>query len=182
MSQLVNRAAYQKEPIALGRNGKAEAYLVSAEDFRRIRRDPKEELLSPESKAFFAYLAGKYHLSLIVLFGSRAKGNFVRPESDIDLAIQPEKEVDSDTEQKIYGELASHFHWDAIDLINLGRQSNVVLRYNIFNEGKILFQKYPELFNEMRLAAWFEYQDFQPYLAMQKDLILKRLETLNAES
>ena len=80
-------------------------------------------------------LAGEHGIHKIVLFGSRARGDF-RRESDIDLAVS--------------GGNAERFHLDAeemtstllkYDVVNLDYPLRPELLKSIEREGKVLFEK-----------------------------------------
>ena len=80
-------------------------------------------------------LEKKYELETVILFGSRARGDF-REKSDIDLAVLGEKtgqfrialEEETDTLLKY-------------DVINLNQDLEKNLRDNIEREGKLVYEK-----------------------------------------
>jgi len=81
------------------------------------------------------HLAGEHGIHKIVIFGSRARGDF-RRESDIDLAVS--------------GGNAERFHLDAeemtstllkYDVVNLDYPLRPELLKSIEREGKVLFEK-----------------------------------------
>ena len=80
-------------------------------------------------------LAQKYHIEKVILFGSRARGDYKRV-SDIDLAVQ--------------GGDILHFALDVeeetstplkYDVVNLDKNVQTELREIIEREGKILYEK-----------------------------------------
>jgi len=193
LSDLVNQVKYQGKSFSIGRRGNAEAVLSpvaigqgeakQALDFHehirnvRAEKNMNDDLLSAPFKKEFKKLAKKYSLSLIILFGSQAEG---RPKwhSDVDIAVVPSKNLTPKRENDLYGDLADLLGRDDIDLINLGRVYDVLLRYEIFTKGKILFQSDKEEFGRRRTRAWFEYQDFKPYLDRSDELIERKLDKL----
>ena len=80
-------------------------------------------------------LAEKYDVNKVILFGSRARGDFKRT-SDIDLAVQggdfDRFALDLDEET-----------WTLLeyDVINLDRAMQPELRASIQREGKIIYEK-----------------------------------------
>lgn len=197
LSELINQVKYQNKQIAIGRHGRVEAYLVppslietkkpveSPEAFHEVIRQERAKknetvyLLSPDCKNFFKRMAKKYNLSLMVLFGSHAKGK-VQPDSDVDIAVIPQKNLTSQKEQDLYVDLVQFLGRDDIDVVNLGRVSDVLIWYEIFMHGKVLFEINPELFSRMAERAWFDYQDFKPYFEMEERLLDKKIANLLA--
>lgn len=80
-------------------------------------------------------LARKYNIDKVILFGSRARGDFTRT-SDIDLAVK--------------GEDFEHFALDVneetstlleYDIVDLNREIQQELLNSIREEGKVLYEK-----------------------------------------
>ena len=80
-------------------------------------------------------LAEKYHIQKVILFGSRARGDFKRT-SDIDLAVEG-GEVESFA-LDIDEETTTLLEYDIVDL---ARKIQPELRESIEREGKILYEK-----------------------------------------
>lgn len=80
-------------------------------------------------------LAHQYNIDKVILFGSRARGDFKRT-SDIDLAVTggdfERFALDVDEETQILLEF---------DIVNLDSEMQDELRESIFREGKILYEK-----------------------------------------
>lgn len=80
-------------------------------------------------------IARKYHVQKVVLFGSRARGNF-KEKSDIDLAVQGGDfirfmlDVNEETSTLL-----------KFDIINLDEEIQGELREAIKKEGKIVYEK-----------------------------------------
>ena len=96
------------------------------EEAMSIRREVLEEIIN---------LAKKYDIDKVILFGSRARGDYKRT-SDIDLAVEG-------------GDVAS-FSLDVeeetttllkFDIVDLGRAIQEELRESIEKEGKIIYEK-----------------------------------------
>ncbi len=96
-------------------------------------------------------LADKYQLDLILIFGSRAKGNF-HPESDIDIAVY-RKDILSETEKiQLTYELCNVFHIDNIDLVDL-RTAPPLLVHEVLKDYEVLFQRDKMLLYQLELAT-----------------------------
>ena len=80
-------------------------------------------------------LAEKYHIQKVILFGSRARGDFKRT-SDIDLAVEGGEvecfalDIDEETTTLL-----------EYDIVDLARKIQPELRESIEREGKILYEK-----------------------------------------
>lgn len=80
-------------------------------------------------------LAQKYNLTKVILFGSRARGDFKRT-SDIDLAViggnvaRFSLDVDEETSTLL-----------KFDIVDLSRNIQDELRESILTEGKVLYEK-----------------------------------------
>lgn len=202
LGDLVNLVRYSGKEFSIGRHGKAEARLVPVEavggpaleegesdpgkpDFHehvQSQRTIRNKSVKYDSRALkyeYAKLAKKYDLKLMVLFGSHAKGN-IRPDSDVDIAIYPVKELTPKQEQAIYNDLINLFSRDDVDVVNLKRTRDVLIRYEIFTIGKPLYEAEPNLFSKVRMRSWFEYHDFKHYFDRMDQVILNRLEAITS--
>lgn len=195
LSDLVNQVKYQGKSFSLGRHGEIEAMLVPVQKAtqtesksklkplhervaeRRVHQNAGVDYASPLFVQLFKNLAEKYKLRLVVLFGSQARGR-VKPDSDIDLAVSAYGGLSPQDEMALYQELIPFYDRDDIDIINLDRVHNITLRYNVFSDGKILFEKEVNSFKKMLIRAYFEYQDFKKYLERGDSLRQKRIDRL----
>src|SRR3990167_3629224 len=82
-------------------------------------------------------LAGKYHLSLVLLFGSRATGK-IHARSDFDIAYLSKKPLDLMDEARLLCDLMPIFRSDKIDLVNLKKAPPLLMKH-IFYSHQILF-------------------------------------------
>ncbi|MFH0838180.1 MAG: nucleotidyltransferase domain-containing protein [Patescibacteria group bacterium] len=202
LSDLINQVKYQGKSFSFGRRGKAEAMLVpvrpqikpEAQPQAKFQTRPKplHEIVAERkteqnasidygSRLFvhlFESLARKYDLGLVILFGSHGRKK-TKPDSDIDLAVKGgTKPLSRQMEQELFNELVPLFERDDIDLVNLDFTHDVVLRYNIFSEGKILFEKEEGLFRRLLVHAYFEYHDFERYFKRNEELLTKKINRL----
>ncbi|MCD8224307.1 MAG: nucleotidyltransferase domain-containing protein [Clostridiales bacterium] len=91
--------------------------------------------IKPEVIDQIRFLAKKYDVKRVILFGSRARGDFY-PKSDIDLAaeggdiVRFSLDVDEDTSTLL-----------EYDIIDLGKNIQSSLRETIQKEGILLYEK-----------------------------------------
>lgn len=99
----------------------------------------------------------KYNISLVVIFGSHAKGranNF----SDIDIGIRFAKSIDMSLYSLIMEELIEIFKNDNIDVVVLN-YADPLLCFEIINNYKVLYEAHPEAYIEFYLYAVKSYDD-----------------------
>jgi len=104
-------------------------------------------------------LVDKYQLDLILMFGSRAIGN-VHPESDVDIAVYG-RQIFSETEKvQLTYELCNIFRTNDIDLVDL-RTAPPLLKYEVFKNYKVFFQRDPMLLYRLELANIHEMKELE---------------------
>jgi predicted nucleotidyltransferase len=98
-------------------------------------------------------IAVKYHIDLVVLFGSFAKGRAIK-ESDVDIAVFRKGQQVSYIDQiSLSGEFNQLFKNNNID-ISVISSNNPVLMFNILRNGKVLYQEDSNLFDGLKLYSW----------------------------
>lgn len=99
----------------------------------------------------------EFNISLIYIFGSFAKGTN-RENSDIDIAVLLNEEIDAYTKLNIFGALVDIFKKGNIDLVILNNV-NEVLKFQVIKYGKIIYSKslYTKVMFELRTMS--EYMD-----------------------
>jgi predicted nucleotidyltransferase len=108
-----------------------------------------------------------------VRFGSTARGT-EHAESDVDLAVRAKHgalgfpELIDLTEQ-----LAPLFGGRKVDLVDLRRADPLLLR-QIFKVASPLYQE-ARAFEEARLYAFHRYQDYKPYLELERRAVRRAL-------
>jgi len=102
----------------------------------------------------------KWGIELLIIFGSRVTG-FATPSSDIDLAVQLRRDSEASKLDLIY-ELDAIFYPEPIDLVILTPNTAPLLRYEIFFNGRVLFEEPEGLFEPGKLKAWKLYLDTAP--------------------
>lgn len=78
---------------------------------------PKQLSITPERFQHIAEIAKKYGLKLVVLFGSHVTGK-LHTESDVDIAVLPERPLSFQNEMRLRADLVAVF--DRVDVTNLG--------------------------------------------------------------
>lgn len=109
-----------------------------------------------------------------MVFGSTANGN-QRPDSDIDVAVYPNKKLQSLQCQELTDEIACATG-RTVDLIDLTDVDGALLR-QILRTGKVVFSKQPGITGMLseRLLGWQE--DFEPQLNALLESRLQRFIT-----
>ena len=96
-------------------------------------------------------------LSLFVVFGSYANLK-THKKSDIDIAVLPENYNSEVDKLKLIYELERIFDLP-VDLVVVTNHIDSLLEFEIFSNGKSLYEERDGLFEERRLKAWKKYLD-----------------------
>jgi predicted nucleotidyltransferase len=102
-------------------------------------------------------------LDFIVLFGSRAHGTFL-PISDIDLGVKVS--VAETGYGRLQLELAGLFAFDALPRIDivLVDAASLTLKYRVVRDGRLLYQRTPEVWPTFVEEVLTRYPDWKIYL------------------
>ena len=120
--------------------------------------------------------AERYGVRLLLQFGSTVSGP-VHDRSDLDLAIQfTSLDVPFERVLEIQAALADLFPGQAIDLAILNRADPLFLM-KISERCRLLYGTTRDLAS-FRLLAFKQYQDFRPYLELERRYISRRLASL----
>lgn len=124
-------------------------------------------------------LAQRFRVRLILQFGSTVTGT-THAHSDLDLAIQFETPHASfQNVLEMQEALQARFSGCKVDLAILNRADPLFLK-KIVESCRILFGM-PQDLRRLRLHAFKAYQDFRPYLELERRYVARRLATLVAE-
>ena len=115
---------------------------------------------------------------LAVLFGSLAAGR-TRADSDVDVAIQPERPL-TDSELRSLTSSLAHAAAADVDLVLLDTASTL-LRWQIATRGIPLLERVPGDFARFQARAAAEYIDFAPALAHHGEVFRRRLVALGSD-
>ena len=119
-----------------------------------------------------AEIARTHELDLVVLFGSRATGR-ARSDSDVDIAAHSRRGP-LDLRQRMDLQAALRRVYDAdIDLVDLMRADPLLLK-QIFACAIPLFEE-PGRFYAARLHAFHRYQDYRPFLRLERRAVRRAL-------
>jgi len=112
-------------------------------------------------------LADKYHLELILVFGSQAQGS-VHTESDVDIAVYG-KHVFSEKEKiNLTYELGNILQTEKIDLVDI-KTASPLLKKKIFENYTVLHQKDPFLLYQLELASLYEYKESEVLYEIRRE-------------
>ena len=120
-------------------------------------------------------LAKKYNLSLVILYGSHARGK-VHKESDIDIAVLGARPIPFEKLIDLNNEFAEIFKVKEIDVKSL-HNTNFLFRYQVMYKGILLYGKSYD-YNSFKSYAFRDYYDSQDLLRLKEVFIKKRLQNL----
>lgn len=122
-------------------------------------------------KSKIAELALKYQLSMVLLFGSRAKGQ-ENISSDFDIAYLSKKKLDLMDESKLVCDLMEIFRSDKIDIVNI-RKAPPLLMKHIFDHNKILFCENSVTYYTYQIYAIRLYKESKRIFQLQEESLKK---------
>lgn len=117
------------------------------------------------------------NIELLILFGSHASGE-IHPESDIDVAVKLRKGAEASKLELIY-QLDSLLNGKDIDLVIFTNDTDPLLLYEIFLNGKLLYEERPGIFDAERLRAWKLYIDTERLRMLQKKYLKEFVERVS---
>ena len=120
-------------------------------------------------------LAKKFNLSLVILYGSHARGK-VHKESDIDIAVLGARPIPFEKLIDLNNEFAEIFKVKEIDVKSL-HNTNFLFRYQVMYKGILLYGKSYN-YNSFKSYAFRDYYDSQDLLRLKEVFIKKRLQNL----
>lgn len=122
-------------------------------------------------RARLAAVAGRHEgLALLVLFGSRARGD-AREDSDWDFGYLADARFDPDG---LVVDLVSTTGCDLIDLVNLDR-AGALLRFRAASDGVSIYEAQAGRFDDFRLEAIAFWCDAEPVLRRAYEGLLEEL-------
>lgn len=114
-------------------------------------------------------LAQKYHLKMILLFGSQVSRD-TNQESDIDIAFLSKKNLSFKQEYFLNYELTNIFQNHQIDTTSL-RKAPPLLMKEILNNSQVLYQSAPMIFDAFEVYALQRYQEALPLFKIHERAI-----------
>lgn len=134
-------------------------------------------MIDDNSKKILMSVAKKHKLKLLILFGSRAKGQN-RKNSDWDFAILGNKKLSLNKKLKIYQDLDCITKFENVDLIDLNVVDEHILRQNIFKKGICIYENEKGLYDEEFVNTIYNYIDYSPLYKIEEEIVQKKLENL----
>jgi predicted nucleotidyltransferase len=110
--------------------------------------------------------AEKHGLNLVVLFGSRARGE-ERKGSDTDIAVFAGKKKDVREISEMQIEFSETFHIKDIELVDISGKAPLFLK-QVSDDGKVLYERKPGIFDEFQIYAFKRYVEAKPLFALRK--------------
>ena len=112
-------------------------------------------MIADQLKAVHAAAQSTPDLRLLVLFGSRARGD-QHSKSDWDFAFL------GDIDQLgLRSQLTDALVTESVDLVDLARASGL-LRFRVATEGQVVFERTSKTFEEFAIAAALYWYDVEP--------------------
>lgn len=127
--------------------------------------------MTDTDKKRIAEIAEKHGLALVVLFGSRARGD-AQKKSDFDIAYSSIKPFPFHEENLMAIELHSIFKTSNVDVVNLHNAGPLLLR-KIVDEGVPLYEAKESLFNNLYLYAMRIYRDSAVLNGLRREYVLR---------
>lgn len=115
-------------------------------------------------------IAAGHDLRLIVLYGSRARGD-AHSGSDWDIEYLAGTEVDH---LSVLRDITEVLGTDAVDVTDLGRVSGL-LRFRAASEGVVVWEAAPGVFHDFAVAAALHWYDVEPTVRQAHDELLARM-------
>jgi len=114
----------------------------------------------------------KYNLVLILLHGSQVSGK-THSASDIDIAVLPKPGVSFDL-LNLYTDLGKVIKpADKLDITNLANADPLLL-FTVTTESKLISGS-GKIYTSLKLTAFKKYNNYLPYLEMEKKVTLTNL-------
>ncbi len=113
-------------------------------------------------------------IDLCILFGSQATGR-THARSDTDIALWSLQRADLRREWlRLNGELEDLFG-HPVDLVVIHAETDPVLRLEIFQHGRPLYESRPGLFVEQHIVAVKLYDDTEPLRRLRDQVLARRI-------
>jgi len=110
-------------------------------------------------------LAVKYHLSLVILFGSQASGK-THAKSDTDIAFTSDKRIRPYEVAKMHLEFTQCLKIKNIELVDLHDAPPLLLR-EIARQSIVLYEKDQSQFARLKIYALKRYMEAKPLLSLR---------------
>jgi predicted nucleotidyltransferase len=105
---------------------------------------------------------------LCVLFGSRGRSSGTA-RSDVDLALSYRVMPSPEQRLQIIGLFQAAAGHVPVDVVFLHRDTDPVLRFEIFRSGQTVFEESPGVMVEARVRAFMSYEDALPLRRLRRE-------------
>ena len=127
-----------------------------------------EAALSPEEQHAVAELGLSNRWRLVVLFGSTAR---VGKGRDVDLAVLPSGEVSLMEQGGWQARLEAVFAPQPVDLVLLHGALSPLTRFEVFRDGRCLYEAQPSLFSTEQDRAFFLDADSEKFRRAGREML-----------
>ena len=124
--------------------------------------------VSTEQQQALAELARSHRWRLVVLFGSTARAGKGR---DVDLAVLPSGDVSLMEQGGWQARLEALFAPKPVDLLQLHDALSPLTRFEVFRDGKCLYEAEPGLFSAEQDRAVFLYADSEKFRRASREML-----------
>ncbi|MCX6731644.1 MAG: nucleotidyltransferase domain-containing protein, partial [Candidatus Parcubacteria bacterium] len=111
-------------------------------------------------------LAEKYHLSLVVLFGSQAKGK-THSQSDVDLAFSAEEPMSPADLAKMQTDFSENLKIKDLEMVGLNNAHPFLMK-QVAQNSIVLYEKERSLFAEFKIYAFKRFVEAKNLLDLRK--------------
>lgn len=119
-------------------------------------------------------IAEKYHLDLLVVFGSYGTADFHYGESDIDVAFLAGEKLSGKEVLELVNNLTSIIKYSKIDLVDLSKASGL-LKYEVASKGRKIYERQEGLFERYSLYCYRYYYDTHKFRQLRKEYLQDKL-------
>lgn len=130
-------------------------------------------------KEKIAKIARKHKLLFVILFGSKARGEVVNEESDLDIGVLSLQEPDYDLSGKLFSDFSDIFKGQNVDVRFLN-DTDLLFRFQVVKDGILLFGR-EKNYSIYKLSVVRQYQDDgQKYFPMLDRMVEVKQKLLEA--
>lgn len=131
--------------------------------------------ITAEIKQKIKTLAEKHGLTLVVLFGSQARGK-THPMSDVDIGVISLRPIDFGDNYNLQLAFSSIFKRPDIEVVNLRNVFPLFLK-QVSDRGIVLYEKEGGVFARLRMLAFKRYvEEAKPLLALGNKFVERFLQ------
>lgn len=133
----------------------------------------QEKFNEPETHTRVSAIAEKYHLSLVLLFGSQATGK-THAQSDVDIAIRAFHALRPRELAGLAYDLSQALQTKKVDIVDLHNAPPLLLA-QIARFGQLLYEQEPSTCTRFRIYAIKRFMEARPLFNMRDIFIAEKL-------